>query len=103
MVVTTESSSGSLANPPNQDENRAQLNFENSGNLDSSLTAEKQTQNNQPRQEEFVHEYVDSITVVIILIPTTLVYFLLMLDGSIISVAIPDITSQFNSLLDIGW
>ncbi|KAL2866060.1 MDR family MFS transporter [Aspergillus lucknowensis] len=40
---------------------------------------------------------------VIILIPTTLVYFLLMLDGSIISVAIPAITSAFDSLLDIGW
>ncbi|KAL4997556.1 putative MFS transporter [Aspergillus recurvatus] len=39
----------------------------------------------------------------IIIIPTTLVYFLLMLDGSIISVAIPAITSEFDSLLDIGW
>jgi hypothetical protein len=26
-----------------------------------------------------------------------------MLDGSIIPVAIPAITSQFDSLLDIGW
>lgn len=53
--------------------------------------------------DEFIHEYVNGITALIIIVPTTLVYFLLMLDGSIISVAIPAITSQFDSLLDIGW
>ncbi|TQB76273.1 hypothetical protein MPDQ_000581 [Monascus purpureus] len=52
---------------------------------------------------EFVHEYVNGITALIIIVPTTLVYFLLMLDGSIISMAIPTITSQFDSLLDTGW
>lgn len=38
-----------------------------------------------------------------ILFPATLVYFLVMLDSSIISTAIPEITNEFNSLLDVGW
>lgn len=38
-----------------------------------------------------------------IIVPATLVYFLVMLDGSIISTAIPQITVEFNSLLDVGW
>ncbi|KAI1412496.1 MFS general substrate transporter [Hypoxylon sp. FL1857] len=53
--------------------------------------------------EEFRHEYMTGIKLVIFLFPVTLVYFLLMLDGSIVSTAIPSITSEFNSLLDIGW
>lgn len=53
--------------------------------------------------KEFVHEYVTGIKVALILIPTTLVYFLLMLDASVIATAIPSITSEFDSLLDIGW
>ncbi|KAL9082890.1 MAG: hypothetical protein Q9165_008743 [Trypethelium subeluteriae] len=35
--------------------------------------------------------------------PITLVYFLVMLDGAIVSTAIPQITDEFNSLLDVGW
>ncbi|PYH87574.1 putative MFS transporter [Aspergillus ellipticus CBS 707.79] len=38
-----------------------------------------------------------------IIFPVTLVYFLLMLDTSIVSTAAPEITSQFDSLLDVGW
>lgn len=39
----------------------------------------------------------------IIIASVTLVYFLVMLDSSIISTAIPQITDEFNSLLDVGW
>jgi len=39
----------------------------------------------------------------LIILPATLVYFLVMLDSSIISTAIPQITDEFNSLLDVGW
>ncbi|KAI4867402.1 MFS general substrate transporter [Hypoxylon rubiginosum] len=52
---------------------------------------------------EHEREYVHGIKLFAIMVPTTLVYFLLMLDGSIVSTAIPAITSEFNSLLDIGW
>jgi hypothetical protein len=51
----------------------------------------------------FVHEYVTGIKIVLILIPTTLVYFLLMLDASVMATAIPSVTFEFDSLLDIGW
>lgn len=53
--------------------------------------------------EDDNHEYVTGVKLIMILMPTTLVYFLLMLDGSIISTAIPEITSEFDSLLDVGW
>jgi len=39
----------------------------------------------------------------LIILPVTLVYFLVMLDSSIISTAIPQITDEFDSLLDVGW
>ena len=38
-----------------------------------------------------------------IVLPITLVYFLVMLDTSIISTAVPKITDEFDSLLDVGW
>lgn len=44
-----------------------------------------------------------SLHVVLIMIPVTLAYFLVMLDNSVITTAVPSITSHFNSLLDIGW
>ncbi|KAL4778866.1 putative MFS transporter [Aspergillus varians] len=40
---------------------------------------------------------------ILIIFPVTLAYFLLMLDTSIVSTAVPEITSRFNSLLDVGW
>ncbi|OKL61991.1 hypothetical protein UA08_02545 [Talaromyces atroroseus] len=33
----------------------------------------------------------------------TSIFFLVMLDVSIVSTAVPDITSEFNSLADVGW
>ncbi|KAH8892007.1 MFS general substrate transporter [Thozetella sp. PMI_491] len=48
-------------------------------------------------------EYVSGTKAVMILVPVTLVFFLLMLDSSIIATAIPAITTDFDSLLDIGW
>ncbi|KAL4940244.1 hypothetical protein BDV06DRAFT_230479 [Aspergillus oleicola] len=43
------------------------------------------------------------IRLVTVIFPVTLAYFLLMLDTSIVATAIPQITSRFNSLLDVGW
>jgi len=39
----------------------------------------------------------------LIILPVTHVYFLVMLDSSIISTAIPQITDEFDSLLDMEW
>ncbi|KAL1881219.1 hypothetical protein Daus18300_001070 [Diaporthe australafricana] len=52
---------------------------------------------------EAKQEYVTGIKLVFILVSVTLVYFLLMLDSSIISTAIPQITTDFKALLDVGW
>lgn len=70
------------------------------------------------------YEYVTGIKLALILAAVTLVYFLIMLDGSIVatvgtyllwivshvvnselilSQAIPKITTEFHSLLDVGW
>lgn len=35
--------------------------------------------------------------------PVTLTYFLFFLDLAVVSTATPAITSQFNSLVDVGW
>ncbi|KAF2996712.1 hypothetical protein E8E13_005642 [Curvularia kusanoi] len=50
-----------------------------------------------------VHVYLDGFRVWAFLISMTLVYFLMMLDMSILSTAIPYITDEFKSLLDVGW
>lgn len=56
---------------------------------------------------ENVHEEqqpnVSGLQRALIILPVTLVYFLVMLDSSIISTAIPKITDEFDSLLDVGW
>ncbi|KAH8655792.1 putative MFS transporter [Xylariales sp. PMI_506] len=49
------------------------------------------------------NEYLSGAKLFLVIVPVTLNYFLVMLDGSIIATAIPQITSDFNSLLDVGW
>ena len=68
--------------------------------LQSAEDAEKNSAKGVPEEQ---HDYVTGVKLILILVPTTLVYFLLMLDGSIVSTAIPEITSEFDSLLDVGW
>lgn len=48
-------------------------------------------------------EYLSGFKLAGVLVSVTLVYFLVMLDAAIISTAIPQITTTFNSILDIGW
>jgi hypothetical protein len=49
------------------------------------------------------HEYPTGLPVTLILTSVTLAYFLFFLDLAVISTATPVITSQFNSLVDVGW
>jgi hypothetical protein len=49
------------------------------------------------------YEYPTGLTVTLILTSVTLAYFLFFLDLAVISTATPVITSQFNSLVDVGW
>jgi hypothetical protein len=47
--------------------------------------------------------YPTGIKRALILGPVTLTYFLFFLDLAVVSTATPAITSQFNSLVDVGW
>ncbi|KAJ6119129.1 hypothetical protein N7523_003409 [Penicillium sp. IBT 18751x] len=49
------------------------------------------------------YEYPTGLPVTLILTSVTLAYFLFFLDLAVISTATPAITSQFNSLVDVGW
>ncbi|KAF1985121.1 MFS general substrate transporter [Aulographum hederae CBS 113979] len=48
-------------------------------------------------------QYISGAKLVIVLASVTLIVFLMMLDMSIVVVAIPVITSDFHSLDDVGW
>ncbi|KAJ5654303.1 Major facilitator superfamily domaingeneral substrate transporter [Penicillium lividum] len=48
-------------------------------------------------------QYPSGLAVTLILISVTLAYFLFFLDLAVISTATPAITSQFDSLVDVGW
>ncbi|KAI5919995.1 putative MFS multidrug transporter [Camillea tinctor] len=65
----------------------------------SSLTEEE----TEPKEGEESGDYIEGFTLATILISTTIVFFLLSLDNSIISTAVPQITSDFHSLEDVGW
>lgn len=53
---------------------------------------------------ELKHKYPPTgQSLTLILISVTLAYFLFFLDVAVISTATPAITSQFDSLVDVGW
>ncbi|KAI0127436.1 major facilitator superfamily domain-containing protein [Xylariales sp. AK1849] len=54
-----------------------------------------------PSQEK--HAYLTGLKLAAVVGSTTLVVFLILLDVSIISTAVPRITSDFHSLDDVGW
>ncbi|BCS21712.1 MDR family MFS transporter [Aspergillus puulaauensis] len=56
-----------------------------------------------PAEAEASGQEITGIKLFGILASVTLSAFLMLLDGSIIGVAIPNITSQFHSIHDVGW
>ncbi|KAJ6072376.1 hypothetical protein N7467_010461 [Penicillium canescens] len=64
------------------------------------ISAEKSTSINDT---ELKFKYPTGLSVTLILTSVTLAYFLFFLDLAVISTATPAITSQFNSLVDVGW
>lgn len=56
---------------------------------------------NSPRDEDVV--YPKGLKLAVILIALCCAVFLVALDQTIISTAIPKITDEFNSITDIGW
>ncbi|KAJ6095568.1 efflux pump [Penicillium sp. IBT 16267x] len=52
---------------------------------------------------ELKYNYPTGLSLTLILTSVTLAYFLFFLDLAVMSTATPAITSQFNSLVDVGW
>ncbi|KAK1081675.1 hypothetical protein LTR33_004481 [Friedmanniomyces endolithicus] len=55
------------------------------------------------KQDEKAEEWLTGIKLWAVISPLILVFFLVLLDTTIVSTAIPSITNHFNSLTDIGW
>jgi hypothetical protein len=74
---------------------------------DHSQTASKQKQEDVESTpsgaEEYKHEYPEGFRLTLILTAVVLAYLLVYLDLAIMSTATPSITSNFDSLVDIGW
>ncbi|KAF2811345.1 efflux pump protein [Mytilinidion resinicola] len=68
------------------------------GGKETSDTPREQSEKEQENQE-----YVTGLKLLAVLGSVTLSGFLMLLDGTIIGTAIPNITSQFHSLPDVGW
>ncbi|KAH6651341.1 major facilitator superfamily-domain-containing protein [Chaetomium tenue] len=71
---------------------------------DGTLGIVKDTEKNDPDlTTEGSREYPTGIARALIIGPVTLTYFLFFLDLAVLSTATPAITSEFNSLVDVGW
>ncbi|KAI0020357.1 putative MFS multidrug transporter [Xylariomycetidae sp. FL0641] len=57
----------------------------------------------EPKEGDENNEYVEGFKLLSVLFGTTVVYFLILLDTSILSTAIPQITTDFHRLQDVGW
>ena len=68
---------------------------EDAGNVSSSLS--------DALPEDYKHVYPTGPKLWSILLAVTLTYYLLFLDLAVISTATPTITTEFDSLTDIGW
>ncbi|KAI0491189.1 major facilitator superfamily domain-containing protein [Xylaria cf. heliscus] len=56
-----------------------------------------------PQEGDALNDYLTGFKLAALLCSTGLIFFVLLLDNSIISTAIPKITSEFHSLQDVGW
>ncbi|KAK7697218.1 hypothetical protein SLS64_013775 [Diaporthe eres] len=77
------------------------------GQMDAILPAQEKNATNDSTTTSTIHEpeihYPSGIILVLIVSGLLLSMFLVALDMSIIATAIPRITSEFNSMEDIGW
>lgn len=69
----------------------------------SSLSIQAQEDTAAAPTDEDEHVYPTGIRLICILAGVTISYFLLFLDLAVISTASPAITSEFDSLTDLGW
>jgi hypothetical protein len=75
------------------------------GGVRTSATSEKTLtkQATADGGQENQHGYLSGMKLLAVLVAMVIPYFLVMLDAAINSTAAPQITSDFDSLLDVGW
>ncbi len=75
------------------------------GNISGSQNAavEQGQHENADKDEEYVHVFPTGFKLASILAAVVVSYFLVFLDLAVMSTVTPAITSEFNSLVDIGW
>jgi hypothetical protein len=95
-MMEPEKTSTALAGGPEPEE----------GHVSSSsqtVAPAQDQQRNAANAEEFVHEFPTGFKLASILAALVVSYFLVFLDASVMSTVSPAITTEFNSLVDIGW
>ncbi|OTB18714.1 hypothetical protein K445DRAFT_8734 [Daldinia sp. EC12] len=83
--------------------NAAVLATPDAKNPDAAATTNSLTSDGALVEGAESKEYITGYKLALLLFSVTTFFFLLMLDMSIISTAVPQITSDFHSLQDIGW
>ncbi|TVY81379.1 Efflux pump afoB [Lachnellula suecica] len=73
------------------------------GSSSHSIAPAKDPQENATNAAEFDHEFPTGFKLVSILASLVVSYFLVFLDVSVMSTVSPAITTEFNSLVDLGW
>lgn len=84
--------------PDEQEAKAAEPPFEappNEGSKDKDALSNDVLQTAQPE--------LSTVARVLVLVPVILTYFLWFLDLAVISTATPAITTEFNSIVDVGW
>ncbi|KAJ5149742.1 MFS multidrug transporter [Penicillium atrosanguineum] len=83
-------------------------------NLQSGFDDSRLPTNHTPQEDNTVLQHMDQTeggkpqwlqgsTLIIIMVALTIVSYLMLLDVSVVSTALPAITNEFNSLPDLGW
>ncbi|KAI1433340.1 efflux pump protein [Xylaria sp. CBS 124048] len=57
----------------------------------------------EPKEGDILGNHLTGFKLFALLFSTGIIFFALLLDGSIIGTAVPKITSEFHSLPDVGW
>ncbi|CAG7938445.1 unnamed protein product [Penicillium nalgiovense] len=70
---------------------------------DHSVQKQDASEKSGSSDDELKYHYPTGLPLTLILTSVTLSYFLFFLDLAVISTATPAITSQFDSLIDVGW
>lgn len=74
-----------------------------SGSLQERPPKTEQSPENTRKDDEYVHVFPTGFALWSVLAAVVVSYFLVFLDMAVMSTVTPAITSEFDSLVDIGW